>query len=63
MEIEQALIEGEHDLVFKDILKASEFDQNQLRNLYRNLQLLIEGMAVEKNAVSELILRKSVWLK
>ena len=51
--MERALIEGEHELVFKDILKASESDQSKLRELYRTLQILIEGMLTEKTSVSD----------
>ena len=51
--MERALIEGEHELVFKDILKASESDQTKLRELYRNLQTLIEGMLTEKTSVRD----------
>ena len=50
--MERALIEGEHELVFKDILKASESDQTKLRELYRNLQMLIESMLTQKTSVS-----------
>lgn len=51
MEIEQALIEGEHDLVFKEILDESENDQQKIRKLYKDLQILIERIMTEKNTV------------
>jgi len=50
-EIEQALIEGEHELVFKQILDASEMDQQKIRELYNNLQLLTERIMTEKTSV------------
>ncbi|CAF1598921.1 unnamed protein product [Rotaria magnacalcarata] len=53
LEIEQALIEGEHDLVFKQILDASESDQQKIRQLNDNLQLLIERMMTEKNSIRD----------
>ncbi len=51
MDIEQALIEGEHELIFKQILDSSESDQKKLRQLYKNLQFLIERIMTEKNFV------------
>ncbi|CAF3096245.1 unnamed protein product [Rotaria sp. Silwood2] len=51
LEIEQALIEGEHELVFKQILNASESDQKKIRQLNKNLQLLIERIMAEKNSM------------
>jgi len=54
-EIEQALIEGEHELVFKQILDASESDQQKIRQLYKNLQVLIERIMTEKNSVRKKI--------
>ncbi|CAM4869363.1 unnamed protein product [Rotaria socialis] len=53
LEIEQALIEGEHDLVFKQILDASESDQQKIRQLNDNLQLLIERIMAEKNSIRD----------
>ncbi len=55
MEIEQALIEGEHELVFKQILDASESDQQKIRQLYKTLQVLIERIMTEKNSVRKKI--------
>jgi hypothetical protein len=51
LEIEQALIEGEHELVFKQILDSSEIDQQKIKHLYKNLQLLVERIMTEKNFV------------
>ncbi|CAF4828122.1 unnamed protein product [Rotaria sp. Silwood1] len=51
LDIEQALIEGEHELVFKQILNASESDQQKIRQLNKNLQLLIERIMAEKNSM------------
>ncbi len=51
MDIEQALIEGEHELIFKQILDSSESDQQKIRQLYKNLQFLIERIMTEKNYV------------
>ncbi|CAF3642028.1 unnamed protein product [Rotaria sordida] len=50
LEIEQALIEGEHELVFKQILNASESDQQKIRQLNKNLRLLIERIMTEKKS-------------
>ncbi|CAF1043007.1 unnamed protein product [Rotaria sp. Silwood1] len=51
LDIEQALIEGEHELVFKQILNASESDQQKIRQLNKNLQQLIERIMAEKNSM------------
>ena len=51
MQIERALVEGEHDLVLKQILDASESDQDKLRHLYNDLQFLTERIMTEKNSV------------
>ncbi|CAF3597370.1 unnamed protein product [Rotaria sp. Silwood1] len=51
LEIERALVESEHELVFKQILNASESDQQKIRHLYNDLQLLIERIMAEKNSI------------
>ncbi|CAF1355104.1 unnamed protein product [Adineta steineri] len=51
LQIEQALIEGEHELVFKQILDASESDQQKIRQLHKNLQLLVERIMTEKDCM------------
>jgi chromosome segregation ATPase len=51
LEIERALVEGEHELVFKQILDASESDQQKIRHLYNDLQLLIERIMAEKTSI------------
>ncbi|CAF3798068.1 unnamed protein product [Rotaria magnacalcarata] len=51
LDIERALVESEHDLVFKQILNASEGDQHKIRYLYNDLQLLIERIMSEKNSI------------
>ncbi|UJR07811.1 hypothetical protein I4U23_012094 [Adineta vaga] len=51
LEIEQALIESEHELVFKQILDASDSDQQKLRQLHINLQLLLERIMTEKTSI------------
>ncbi|CAF0996293.1 unnamed protein product [Rotaria sordida] len=51
LEIERALVESEHELVFKQILNASESDQQKIRHLYNDLQLLSERIMAEKNSI------------
>jgi len=51
LEIERALVEGEHDLVFKQIFDANETDQEKLRILYENLQILIDQIMTEKTTL------------
>ncbi|CAF1686877.1 unnamed protein product [Adineta ricciae] len=51
MEIERALVEGEHELVFKQILDDSESDQEKIRHLYNDLQLLTERIMSEKASI------------
>ncbi|CAF2187449.1 unnamed protein product [Rotaria magnacalcarata] len=51
LDIERALVESEHDLVFKQILNASEGAQHKIRYLYNDLQLLIERIMSEKNSI------------
>ena len=53
MEIERALVEGEHELVFKQILDDSEIDQEKIRHLYNDLQLLTERIMTEKTRVNK----------
>ena len=45
------MIEGEHDLIFKQILDQSEFDQNKIEEFHENLQILIQRIMNEKNSV------------
>jgi hypothetical protein len=47
------LVEGEHELMFKQILDASESDQQKIRHLYNDLQLLIERIMAEKTSVNQ----------
>ena len=49
MEIEQSLIESEHELIFKQILESSESDQQKIRQLHKNLQLLTKRIMTEKS--------------
>ncbi|CAF1066722.1 unnamed protein product [Adineta ricciae] len=51
LEFEQALIEGEHELVFKQILDASDSDQQKLRQQHINLQVLVERIMAEKTSI------------
>ncbi|CAF2839410.1 unnamed protein product [Rotaria sp. Silwood2] len=51
LEIESALVESEHELVFKQILNASESDQQKIRHLYNDLQLLIDRIMAEKKSI------------
>ena len=58
MELERALVEGEHEIVLKDILDASETDQEKLRHLYNDLQFLNDRIMTEKNSVRPTITLK-----
>ncbi|CAF0893907.1 unnamed protein product, partial [Adineta steineri] len=51
LEIERALVEGEHELVFKQILDDSEIDQEKIRHLYNDLQLLTDRIMTEKTSI------------